>query len=73
MEPDHELDRIRSNLKVILEQLAVGLQADVATLLLYDLDTDEFDFPVEYGLRDKSTFMDPHMRPRTPRRSWRDR
>jgi len=65
--PLRSVERLRLKLKNQLSALAKELGADVVTSLIYDGTTDEFDLPVEYGLRAPEYFTDPTMRPGTDR------
>lgn len=63
----HLLDNLHQELLSILKNLAAELDADLATLFLYDASRQVFDFPVGYGIRDQLTFSDQRMRPRRDR------
>jgi len=61
------MQQLHAQLQEILTRIARETLADVVTLLLYDGETNEFAFPVQYGLFDPQTFLDPAMVPGTDR------
>lgn len=65
--PNNPVAQLRSSLQQDLRQLAEEISADAVTSLLYDVQTDEFDLPLEHGLRFPEYFTDPAMYPGTDR------
>lgn len=61
------VQRLQRELKHLLLRIAEDMRADAVTVLLYDCETDEFDLPVQHGLEDPETFMDPGLVPGTDR------
>jgi len=59
------IDKLQRDLQRILQELAKSLKADVATLWLYDADSDQFGLPVRHGVEHHHPSIGPILRPGT--------
>lgn len=60
-----KIAELEAQLQQFVNGAAERLQADIATLYLYDVERDKFYLPVGYGLKDEATFK--HAMPRSDR------
>ncbi len=61
------IQKLQIDLQRVLQGLAKSLKADVATLWLYDAESDQFGLPVRYGVKHQHPSIDPILRPGTHR------
>ena len=59
------INELHGQLQEILRGLSDSLDADVATLWLYDADSDEFGLPISHGVQRPHPSIDPILRPGT--------
>ncbi len=59
------VEQARAHLEQIAKACARDMNAGAVTFWLYDAEARRFDLPVQHGLLDPDTFLDPRLRART--------
>ena len=59
------IQELQIDLQRVLQRLAISLKADVATLWLYDAESDQFGLPVRYSVKHQHPSIDPILLPST--------